>query len=362
MQRREEPILIIDDDKSILDVIGAMLDAIGFDTVVSAVSGAEGIAVFEEYAPPIVLLDIDLPDAMGLDLMDHIKTMYPPSQIIIITGTTCNDFVVSALRKGACDFITKPITLEILKHSVLQCLEKHDLVKENQIYQHHLEDLVKERTENLAETNEKLAVANNDLNEVLYKTVEALSRTMEIRDPYTAGHQKRVTALAIKMAEHYGLDEIQIENIRLASLLHDIGKFYVPQELLVKPVRLNDTELKLIKKHAVEGYHIISDIPFDAPIATMVLHHHERIDGSGYPNGLKGDEICLEAQIIGVADMVEAMSSHRPYRAALGYRKAIEELTAGSGTKYASKVVDACVAVFETYDYNIDKIFGSRHV
>jgi putative nucleotidyltransferase with HDIG domain len=357
MTRIKEPILVIDDDQSILSVISTMLSVIGFDNIINATKGVDGIVAFKKYSPPIVLLDIGLPDAMGLDLMDKIKALYPPSQIIIITGNTCNEFVVEALRKGACDFITKPITLEILKHSVTQCLEKHDLVRDNQMYQQQLEKLVKERTDNLAATNEKLAVANKDLSSILYKTVEALSKTMEIRDPYTAGHQKRVTALAVKISEYYGLDETQIENIKLAGMLHDIGKFYVPQELLVKPTKLNETEFKLLKKHVIEGYNIISDIPFEAPIARMVLQHHERLDGSGYPNGLRGDQISIESRILGVADTVEAMASHRPYRASLGINVAMEEITKGSGKLYDDKVVEACLAVIKACNYDLDIIF-----
>lgn len=357
MDRRKEPILIIDDDQSLLDVMSTMLSVIGFDTIVTANNGTEGVIAFKKYSPLIVLLDIGLPDAMGIDLVDKIKKLYPPSQIIIMTGLSCNQFVVDALRKGACDFIDKPITLDMLKHSVAQCLEKHDLVKQNNMYQSQLEELVEERTSELEVINNELESANKNLGEVLYKTVDALSKTMEIRDPYTAGHQKRVTALAIKIAEYYGCSEYQIENIRLAATLHDIGKFYVPQELLVKPTRLDDTEFKLIKKHAIEGYNIVNDVPFDAPIATMILHHHERMDGSGYPDGLKGDEICIESRIIGVADVAEAMSSHRPYRAALGIDKALEELKKGAGTIYDKKVVAACTAVFEACNYDVNVIF-----
>lgn len=357
MAHIKEPVLIVDDDRSVLDVLSAMLSVIGFDNIIVAVKGIDGLKAFKEFSPPIVLLDISLPDAMGLDLMDNIKKLYPPTQIIIVTGSTCNDFVVDALRRGACDFITKPITLEILKHSVMQCLEKYKLVEENKEYQHRLENLVTERTTSLAEANNKLEKANKGLSTILYKTVEALSKTMEIRDPYTAGHQKRVTSLAVKIARKLGLSDKQVENIKLASMLHDIGKFYVPQELLVKPSKLSDTELKLLKKHSVEGYNIISDIPFDAPIAKMVLHHHERMDGSGYPSGLKGEQISIEARIIGIADTAEAMSSHRPYRAALGIGAALKELVRGAGSLYDSRVVKACVEVFKDCDNNLEKIF-----
>ncbi len=180
----------------------------------------------------------------------------------------------------------------------------------------------------------------------LKQTVNALAITSEKRDPYTAGHQQRVTQLACAIAQEMGVDEEKIEGIRVAGLLHDIGKIYVPAEILSKPARLTPMEMGIMKTHSEVGYDILKEVPFPWPVADIVLQHHERIDGSGYPNGLKGGDIFQEARIICVADVVEAMSSHRPYRAALGIERALEEITRGRGKQYDPEMVDICLKLF----------------
>lgn len=181
------------------------------------------------------------------------------------------------------------------------------------------------------------------LNNALHSTVGALSITSEIRDPYTAGHQKRVAHLACAIALRMGLRKDEIKGIKVAALLHDIGKIYVPAEFLSKPGKLTEIEHDLLRTHPQVGYDILKNIEFPWPVGEIVLQHHENMDGSGYPRGLKGDEILIEARIISVADTTEAMASHRPYRPALGIVKALEEITGHKGTLYDAKVVDACV-------------------
>ena len=184
------------------------------------------------------------------------------------------------------------------------------------------------------------------LQKALRETVHALASAVEMRDPYTAGHQRRVTELARALAEEMGLSEEQIEGLHMAGLVHDIGKINVPAEILSKPGQLNDVEFSMIKAHSQAGYDILRTIEFPWPVAKIVLQHHERLDGSGYPQGLKGEEILLEARILSVADVVEAMSSYRPYRPALGIEKALEEISNNKGVKYDSEVVDACLELF----------------
>jgi len=187
------------------------------------------------------------------------------------------------------------------------------------------------------------------LSEVQKRTegvIRAISLTVETRDPYTAGHQKRVAALARSIAEEMGLSKEQTEGIYMAAVIHDIGKICVPAEILSKPGRLTDTELDLIKQHPQVGYNILKEIEFPWPVAQIALKHHESMNGSGYPLGLSGEEIILEARILSVADVVEAMASHRPYRAALGIDKALEEIVQEKGTLYDPQVVDACVTLF----------------
>jgi|GEM_PF-1489291 len=185
----------------------------------------------------------------------------------------------------------------------------------------------------------------------LFETVKALSSTIEIRDPYTSGHQNRVAELAVAISKEMDLDNPQVDAVQTAALLHDIGKITVPAEYLSKPGELTEMEFNIIKYHPVVGYEILKPIEFHRPIAQIVYQHHERIDGSGYPLGLAGDEILLEARIISVADVVEAMSSHRPYRAALGLEKALEEITDHLGNRYDEAVGRACLSVFEKRDF-----------
>jgi len=177
--------------------------------------------------------------------------------------------------------------------------------------------------------------------DALRSIIEAMAKTMEWRDPYTAGHQKRVALIATAIAKKLNYSNETIQVIYMAAMVHDIGKVAVPSEILTKPTRLTDLEMKMVREHAETGYQILKDIPFPWPIAEMVHQHHERLDGSGYPRGLKGDDISLEARILAVADTIEAMSTHRPYRPARGLASAMDEIRSEAGTKLDAKVVDA---------------------
>lgn len=227
---------------------------------------------------------------------------------------------------------------------------------------HVLEKRVKARTTELVETNislereiaehkhteQKLRQSYTELHRTLEGTVSALSTVVEKRDSYTAGHQRRVADLACAISRELGLNTEQIEGIRIAGTLHDIGKIDVPIDILSKSSRLSNVEMALVKTHPQVGSEILVPIPFRGPIVKTVLQHHERLDGSGYPAALTGDNILLEARIIGVADVVEAISSHRPYRAALGLEVALDEIQKNAGILYDSEVVEACLKVFNS--------------
>ncbi len=174
-----------------------------------------------------------------------------------------------------------------------------------------------------------------------------MSLTVESRDPYTAGHQRRVAGLATAVAEEMSLSRDRIEGIRMAGMIHDIGKISIPAGILSKPGRITEYEFGMIKSHPQVGYDILKQIEFPWPVAQMVYQHHERIDGSGYPQGISGEEILLQAKILGVADVVEAMASHRPYRPALGIEKALEEISQNKGLLYDPDVVYACLKLFK---------------
>jgi len=185
--------------------------------------------------------------------------------------------------------------------------------------------------------------------------IQAMAIIVEMRDPYTAGHQQRVSQLACAIARQMGLSEEQISGLRLAGLIHDIGKVRVPAEILTNPNGLSEPEFMMIKAHPLLGYEILKGIDFPWPVAQIVLQHHETMDGSGYPSGLSGGDIIMEARILTVADVVEAMASHRPYRAALGINKALEEISQKKGVLYDSKAVDACLALFRDKRFEFEQ-------
>ncbi|HJW25633.1 MAG TPA: MASE3 domain-containing protein [Rhodocyclaceae bacterium] len=195
---------------------------------------------------------------------------------------------------------------------------------------------------------------------VMEDTVQAIASTVEMRDPYTAGHQRRVAELSVAIGRELGLAEDRVHAIGLAATIHDLGKITIPAEILTRPGRLSDIEYTLIKTHPDVGHEIIKHIDFPWPIAEAMSQHHERIDGSGYPHGLKGEAIALEARIIGVADVIEAMSSHRPYRPGLGVDAALEEIAKGRGTRFDAEVVDACLRLFRERDFRFSKSWGDR--
>jgi PAS domain S-box-containing protein/putative nucleotidyltransferase with HDIG domain len=202
-------------------------------------------------------------------------------------------------------------------------------------------------------TEEELRKSLERLRKAMDGTVQAMAFTIETRDPYTAGHQRRVTKLACALAEKMNLSEDELEGVRMAGDLHDIGKIYVPAEILSKPTKLTEAEYDIIKTHPRVGYDILRTIEFPWPIADIVLQHHERMDGSGYPEGLKGKDILLEARILAVADVIEAMASHRPYRPALSIEAAVDEIKENRGKLYDPDVVDACLQVFnEGFDFD----------
>ena len=227
--------------------------------------------------------------------------------------------------------------------------ERIHIEEELRIHQDQLEELINERTIELKNSYNKLERG-------FQGTIELISKITELRDPYTSGHQIRVAKLASAIAREMGLSEDMIEAVHIASLVHDIGKINVPQEILSKPGILSDLEMRIIQIHPQAGYSILNEIDFPWPIAEIVLQHHEHVDGSGYPQGLKADEIVIEARIICVADVIEAMSSHRPYRAVLGLEEALSEITENEGVLYDTDVVSACKKVIceKRFDfYNI---------
>jgi putative nucleotidyltransferase with HDIG domain len=204
------------------------------------------------------------------------------------------------------------------------------------------------------QTEEELKLSYEKLQKAIKSTIQAIALILEKRDPYTAGHQKRMTKLACAIAEEISLPKDKIEGLYIAGIIHDIGKINVPTEILSKPGRLSEIEFSLIKTHPQVGSDILKEMELPGEVSSIVLQHHERMDGSGYPSGLSGEAILLEARILAVADVVEAMASHRPYRPALGLDKALEEITKNKGKLYDPEVVDDCLKLFKEKGFKFE--------
>jgi putative nucleotidyltransferase with HDIG domain len=342
-------ILIVDDDGSICRSLSVILSKQGY-AVATAQSGAEAVEAAKEKLCDVALLDIRLPDMQGIQLIPVLKDINPDTSVIMISGHASLENALQALNSGASGYVTKPYAAADVVTKVSEVLERQELVIENrQLYEAAQRELSERRR-----AEEQLQASLSTLRRAMEGIIQAMTATAELRDPYTAGHQRRVTQLACAIAEELGLDGDRIEGLRVAGLVHDIGKMSVPAEILSRPGRLNALEFGLIQSHPRVGYDILRTIEFPWPIAEIVLQHHERLDGSGYPQGFTGDEVLLEARILSVADVVESMSSHRPYRPACGIDRALDEISEYRGTLYAPAVVDACVRLFRERGFSFE--------
>jgi putative two-component system response regulator len=321
-------ILVVDDEEAIRGVIRRIIKQHEY-TCFLASDGYEALAIMEENNIDVVITDVAMPKMDGIELTQRIKGRNDTTDVIIMTGFFKDLSYEHAIAIGASDFIQKPFDTEE--------------------FGIRLERVLRERRMT-AELNQNLT----QMTDVLNGVIDSLSSTVEARDPYTSGHQKRVATLAVCIAEQMALSKDQITSIRLAGLIHDLGKISIPAEILAKPSKLSDIEFSLIKTHPQVGYDIIKNINFSMPIAQVVYQHHERLDGSGYPRGLKGDDILLEAKVMTVADIVEAMSSHRPYRPSLGIDMALAEISRHKAVFFDPDVVEACLAIVNKGEFKFD--------
>ena len=246
---------------------------------------------------------------------------------------------------------SKPFKANEVRINVSNALRRRDLEIDNRAHRRNLEQMVARRTDELQELLQKLRKTMEGIIQAM-----VMAMTVETRDPYTAGHQRRVADLARAIAKEMGFSKEVIDAICIAGLIHDLGKLSVPVEILSKPGVLNENELGIIKSHPQTGYDILKEIEFPSSITQIVLQHHERLDGSGYPLGLSGEDILPEARILGVADVVEAMASDRPYRPALVIDKALEEISKKRGLLYDPAVADACLKIFTERGFKLNEV------
>jgi putative nucleotidyltransferase with HDIG domain len=361
--KHRHSILIVDDEESILNAFKRILADEDYE-IHTASDGQEGLNKLRAAQKPfsLIISDQRMPVMNGVQFFAAAKDIFPDAVRILLTGYADTDAIIDAINKGGIHlYFTKPWREEELLAHIKQSLYKTELLMENKrlidlIKRQNdellnlnktLEEKVRQKTSDLMAKAEELKASYEKAQIILDGTVKTMSKIVETRDPYTSGHEVMVAVISCKIAGEMKLPPEQIEAIHIAATLHDIGKISVPSEILTKPGRLTDLEMEIIKTHCRVAYDILKTINFPYSIADIVLQHHERIDGSGYPQGLKGDEILLEARIIAAADVIEAMASHRPYRPAQGVDIAMEEIVKNKGKLYDSNVVDACVKIYK---------------
>jgi response regulator RpfG family c-di-GMP phosphodiesterase len=299
-----------------------------------------------EHAPDIVLADYSLPGYDGLAALEAVRAFHPDVPVIIVSGILGEERAAETIKWGATDFVLKDRLFRLVP-CVRRALQE---VEERRLRLRAEERLRRSEERFRAQLAEKLSQLQQTLNSAV-RTIELLA---EVRDPYTAGHQRRVAHLACGIAREMDCDEDMVTGLQIMASIHDIGKTAVPSDILSKPGALNENEFAIVKTHPLVAYDILKELEFPWPVAAAVYQHHERLNGTGYPRGLTNGEIILEARLLAVADVVEAMASHRPYRPALGLDRALREISEKKGRLYDASVVDSCLRLFEEKGFTLE--------
>src|ERR1700678_2388419 len=325
-------ILVVDDEEPIRDIVSAMLTSAGY-ACKQASSGIEALAVLsfgQEFE--LMLSDLMMADLDGIGLLERTKEKYPDMPVVMVTAVHDISVALAAIRNGAYDYLLKPFEREQLLGTVSRALENRRLKMENRNYQLNLESLVEARTNQL-----QAAVANLERSYDI--TLAALGDALDLKDAETEGHSKRVTAFTIAIARAMEMPQDRVRITARGAFLHDVGKMAIPDAILRKPGRLSAEEQAIMREHASLGYQILRKIPFLQEAADIVYSHQERFDGSGYPRGLRTDQIPLGARIFAVADTFDAMTSDRPYRAAQSVSSGRREIERNAGKQFDPDVV-----------------------
>ena len=340
-------ILVVDDEPLIREIIIRKLSEFGY--IATPVENAfEALNKMREKSYPLVLSDIMMPGMDGIELLKRLRSLYPDTAVVMITAVSNVNIAIEALREGAYDYLIKPFNFEEVVLSVKNAFEKRDLILENRLYQKHLEALVENQTSEIRQLLSKEQERSSELNKALEEiqithdaTIDALSAALDYRDNETEGHSQRVVRYSLEIGKVLGLERRNLEVLARGTLLHDIGKIGVPDSILWKPGKLTDEEWVEMRKHVEYGFKMLKSIHFLKDAALIVQHHHERYDGSGYPNRMSGDNIVIGARIFAIADTYDAMTTDRPYRKALTDRDAREEIKRCNGTQFDPKITEA---------------------
>ncbi len=330
--RIQPRLLIVDDEREVRSVLHDLLS----ENYVcgQAASAEDALRQLSESSYQLIISDITMSGMSGLEMIPHVKAISPDIVIVMISGMQTIESAINALRLGAFDYLMKPFDLRQVEAAIARAYEHHELIAAKQRYENHLEELVDQRT---AELDKALGSLEN----AYRSTLRALTAALETRDAETHGHSERVVTFSLRLGREYGLSPAEMKSLEFGSLLHDIGKIGVPDAILRKPAKLTDEEWVRMREHPLHGQQILRGIKFLEGAARVVAQHHEKWDGSGYPIGLKGEEIDICARIFSVADAFDAITSDRVYRQGRPYEAAAAELNEWVERQFDPKVVEA---------------------
>ena len=346
-----EPILVVDDEEVVRQLLVQTLESAGYS--VAQTSSAElAFPMLAAKSYSLILTDLVMPGGTGLSLLDYARRNHPLIPVVLVTGVNDISVALEAIRMGAYDYLLKPFQHEQLLAIVARGLEKRRLEMENLSYRNELEALVKARTDLLDGTMADLKRALTDRERAMNElersydiTLEALGNALDLKDAETEGHSKRVTAFTMAIAHALGLPDERRKVIGRGAFLHDIGKMAIPDAILRKPGRLTPVEQTIMREHCLLGYQMLRRIPFLHEPAEIVYSHQEHFDGTGYPRGLRGEQIHLGARVFSVADAFDAITSDRPYRAAQSMSSARREIEKHAGTQFDPNVVKVFLSI-----------------
>jgi response regulator RpfG family c-di-GMP phosphodiesterase len=332
-------VLAIDDESSARKLLSLILGPPAFDCA-TASDGEEAIEILRHARFDVIISDLHMPGISGMELLAQVRRRYPRMAFLVTTGVDDVEVGVQAMRSGADDYLVKPLREDVVLISLESALHKRKLEQQVENYRQHLEEMIAERTE-------QLQAAVWQIEQTYEDTLQALGAAVDLRDNETAGHSQRVCRYSIGIALAMGWSEKQLGSLARGAYLHDIGKLGVPDSILLKPGPLTPEEWERMRQHVQIGFDLVKDIPFLADAAEIVLTHHERYDGRGYPGGLKGDEIPLSARIFAVADTLDAITSDRPYRLASSFAAARETIRHCSDSQFDPAVVRVFLGIPE---------------